>query len=96
MTQWKNTVTPIRPNGSMTDFFCKTCGSLMYRVSSGFPGIPILRIGSVDDLRLHETKLKPQWEQFTKDRVDWLNGVQIEGIKRVEGNSDTYVLDTMA
>ena len=96
LKQWKNTVTPIRPDTSMTDHFCNTCGTLMYRVSSAFPNIPILRIGSVDDLHLHQTKLKPQWEQFTKDRVEWLDGPHIPGLKRVEGNSDTYVLKTMA
>ncbi|KAM0817621.1 putative CENP-V/GFA domain-containing protein [Seiridium cardinale] len=89
---WRNEVTPIRPNTSMTDYFCSTCGTLMYRISSAFPSAPILRIGTVDDLSLHETKLKPQWEQFTKDRVGWFHGVQIEGITRLHGNSETYVL----
>ena len=79
----------------MTNYFCANCGTLMYRISSAFPSVPILRIGSVDDLTLHETKLKPQWEQFTKDRVSWFHGVDLEGIKRLEGNSDTYILDTM-
>lgn len=96
LKQWKNTVTPVRPDTSMTDFFCNTCGTLMYRVSSAFPNAPILRIGSVDDLTLHETKLKPQWEQFVKDRVGWINGPQVDGIRRLQGNSDTYVLKTMS
>jgi len=67
----------------MTNHFCSTCGTLMYRVSSGWPGMSILRIGTVDDFHLHETKLKPQVEQFTKDRVAWLKGA--EGAKQVEG-----------
>lgn len=46
----------------------------------------ILRIGTVDDFNLHATKLKPQLEQFTKQRVAWLAGVQIEGLPRYEGN----------
>jgi hypothetical protein len=92
LKSWTNSVTPIRKDTSMTDYFCSTCGTLMYRISSAFPTVPILRIGSVDDLSLHETKLKPQWEQFTKDRVSWISGVQLEGIKRLEGNSETYVL----
>ncbi|KAH9908956.1 Mss4-like protein [Xylariomycetidae sp. FL2044] len=92
LTSWANAVTPLRPGTSMTDHFCSTCGTLMYRVSSAFPRAPILRVGTVDDLSLHETKLRPQWEQFTKDRVGWFAGVQIEGIKRLEGNSETYVL----
>ena len=57
----------------------------MYRVGSGFPGKSILRIGTIDDFHLHETKLKPRVEQFVKDRVGWLGGV--EGAKQVEGSN---------
>lgn len=56
----------------------------MYRVSEGFPGKSIMRIGTVDDFSLHETKLKPRIEQFGKDRVSWLKGG--EGVKQEEGN----------
>lgn len=40
----------------------------------------ILRIGTVDDFNLHESKLKPQFEQFIDNRANWLAGVQIQGI----------------
>ncbi len=66
----------------MTNYFCSTCGTLMYRVGAAFPGKSILRIGTVDDFTLHETKLKPQVEQFVKDRVGWLSGV--EGARKAE------------
>lgn len=46
----------------------------MYRVSSGFPGLLITRIGTIDDFNLMETKVKPRLEQFTKDRVSWFTG----------------------
>ncbi|KAB5511358.1 Mss4-like protein [Coniochaeta sp. 2T2.1] len=69
----------------MTNYFCSTCGTLMYRVGSAFPGQSILRIGTVDDFNLHETKLRPQIEQFTKDRVSWFSGV--EGAKKFEAMS---------
>ncbi|KAJ7457324.1 Mss4-like protein [Mycena latifolia] len=69
---------------TMTNYFCSTCGTLMYRVSSGFPGMSILRIGTIDDFHLHETKLKPQVEQFVENRVGWLHGA--EGVKQVEGS----------
>lgn len=46
--------------------------------------MPILRLGAVDDLTLAETKLKPQWEQFTKDQVGWFGGVDGGAIKRFE------------
>jgi hypothetical protein len=53
-------------------------------VSSGWPGTAIMRIGQVDDLKLHETTLKPQVEQFTKDRVAWFKGA--EGAEQYHGN----------
>ncbi len=74
----------IASGGTMTNYFCSTCGTLMYRVGSAFPGKSILRIGTVDDFHLHETKLRPRVEQFTKDRVGWLCGV--EGVRQVEGS----------
>jgi hypothetical protein len=71
----------------MTNYFCSTCGTLMYRVGSAFPGQSILRIGTVDDFNLHETKLRPRVEQFTKDRVSWLHAV--EGVKQEDGSACT-------
>lgn len=67
----------------MTNYFCQTCGTLMYRVGEAFPGMSILRIGTVDDFNLQETKLKPQRELFVENRVAWLSGA--EGAKQLEG-----------
>ncbi|KAJ7179779.1 Mss4-like protein [Mycena filopes] len=69
---------------NMTSHFCTTCGSLMYRVSSGFPNHSALRLGTVDDFSLHETKLKPRVEQFVKDRVGWLHGA--DGVLQIQGS----------
>lgn len=57
----------------------------MYRRSSGFPGLSFCRIGTIDDLQLHETKLLPQAEQFVETRVGWLQA--IENVPQVEGMS---------
>ncbi|KAL3471098.1 Mss4-like protein [Aspergillus californicus] len=73
----------IGTGNTMTNYFCSTCGSLMYRVGTGFPGMSILRLGTVDDFSLHENKLKPRIEQFVKDRVAWLHGA--EGVEQVQG-----------
>jgi hypothetical protein len=70
---------------AMTNYFCSTCGSLMYRVGETYPGHSILRVGTVDDFNLHETKLRPRVEQYTKDRVEWLHGV--DGVKQVRGSA---------
>jgi len=69
----------------MTNYFCSTCGTLMYRVGEAFPGRSILRIGTVDDFHLHETKLKPMREIYTKDRVSWLS--RVEGAQQTEAQS---------
>ena len=61
---------------AMTNYFCENCGTLMYRVGERFPGKSILRIGTVDDFSLHETKLRPRQEHWIKDRVCWFTGVQ--------------------
>ncbi|PTB42715.1 uncharacterized protein TrAFT101_008199 [Trichoderma asperellum] len=79
LTRWAQSKT-IASCATMEDSFCSICGNLMYRRSSRFPGMSILRIGTVDDFNLHESKLKPQFEQFIDNRANWLAGVQIEGI----------------
>ena len=73
----------IRANALMTNYFCKKCGTLMYRRGARFPGLTILRTGTVDDLALAETKLRPQVEQFIERRVAW--SVPIEGTAQVVG-----------
>lgn len=72
---------------AMTNCFCSTCGTLMYRISEAFPGHSILRTGTVDDFNLHETALKPRFEVFTKNRVGWLSSAN--GVEQVEGSTYT-------
>ncbi|KAJ6461168.1 Mss4-like protein, partial [Mycena vitilis] len=67
----------------MTNYFCKTCGTLMYRKGKGFPDQSIMRIGTVDDFHLHDTKLKPTVEYFVEQRAEWLR--PIEGLNQVQG-----------
>ena len=66
----------IATGNTMSNHFCSTCGALMFRVSSGFPGISIMRVGSIDDFHLQETKIRPRIEQFIKYRLSWLPGVE--------------------
>ncbi|KAL1729874.1 Mss4-like protein [Schizophyllum commune] len=60
----------------MTNYFC-------LGLRDGFSGQSILRIGTVDDFALHETKLRPRKELFVKDRVAWFTG--LEGVEKFEG-----------
>lgn len=73
----------VRANATMTNYFCKTCGSLMYRRGARFPEMTILRTGTIDDLALAETNLRPQVEQFIERRVAWSK--PIEGAAQVVG-----------
>ncbi|KAF7345651.1 Histidine acid phosphatase [Mycena venus] len=82
LTVFGQAKTPASQN-TMTNHFCSTCGTLMYRVSTGFPGMSILRIGTVDDFHLHETKLKPRRELFVESRVKWLHS--LDGVRQFEG-----------
>lgn len=74
--------TTIATGNNMANYFCGTCGTLLYRVSSGLPGKSILRLGTVDDFKLVENKLKPQVEQFIGTRASWLTPV--DGVKQLE------------
>lgn len=83
LTEFKQSKT-IESGNSMANHFCSVCGTLMYRVSSGWPGKSVMRIGTIDDYHLQETKLKPRIEQYTKDRVNWCSGGQ--GVEQHEGS----------
>jgi hypothetical protein len=63
----------------------QTCGSLMYRTGSGFPGTVSLGAGTVDDFELVEHVLKPKVEHYVRTRPAWVSAA--EGIRQVEGNA---------
>lgn len=54
----------------------------MYRVAERLLGHSILRLGTVDDFNLVETKLRLRTEVFIKDWVSWFPGVPGEDVKR--------------
>ena len=74
----------IESGTQMTNYFCSTCGSLMYRVSGRFPGWSVLRLGTVDDFNLAETALRPRIEQYEKDRVAWFGGM--DDVQKFQGH----------
>lgn len=73
----------IGSGNTMTNSFCSNCGTLMWRVSSGWPDKLIPRVGTIDDFNLQE-KMRPDAEVFADDRVPWLHGG--EGVKQWPGN----------
>jgi hypothetical protein len=82
-----STTKSIASGQKMTNYFCNTCGSLMYRVGERFPGWRILRLGTVDDVELVEGVMRPRYEQFVERRVGWLDGPKGDGVKRFEGGA---------
>jgi hypothetical protein len=66
----------IASGNTMENHFCSVCGTLMYRISSGIPGMLIPRIGTIDDFDLQETVFAPKQEIFVENRVCWLKGVE--------------------
>ncbi|KAK3653384.1 hypothetical protein LTR56_004588 [Elasticomyces elasticus] len=82
LTRWGQSAT-IASGNTMTNSFCSVCGTILNRQSSGFPGANFLRVGTVDDIKLHDEILKPGVEQFTTTRVAWYHG--IDGVNKAEG-----------
>ncbi|KAK0249221.1 hypothetical protein LTS09_015588 [Friedmanniomyces endolithicus] len=82
LTRWGQSAT-IDSHNTMTNSFCSICGTLLNRQSSGFPGLSLPRVGTVDDIKLHDEVLKPKVEQYTPSRVAWFHGVG--GVPTSEG-----------
>ena len=67
----------------MTNSFCKTCGTLMFRAGAFAPGTRFMRGGIIDDHTLHDTMLKPQTEIFSEHRAAWVKPV--DGAEQAKG-----------
>jgi hypothetical protein len=76
---------PTQGPGLLSTFVCHCTDCRKITASmfaSNFSVAGILRIGTVDDFHLHETKLKPRRELYVKGRVGWLSAV--EGAEQFE------------
>jgi hypothetical protein len=82
LTRFRQNAT-IATGNYMENSFCSVCGTLLYRRSSGYPGMSIARIGTIDDFSLQETKFKPRIETFEKDRCAWVQPAKVE--RHVDG-----------
>ncbi|KAK4071073.1 uncharacterized protein Triagg1_6440 [Trichoderma aggressivum f. europaeum] len=75
LSHWGQDKTPASGT-TMTNTFCTTCGTLMWRRSALTPHHSFMRVGTVDDFKVQETKLRPQLELFTDNRTSWFHGVE--------------------
>jgi hypothetical protein len=84
LTRFKQKNT-IATGNYMENSFCSVCGTLMYRRSSGSPGLSIPRIGTIDDFELQHTKFKPRVSAFEKDGCAWFQPAHAEVQEHVDG-----------
>jgi hypothetical protein len=62
---------------TVTSYFCENCGSTLYRTSTGYPGVVMIKAGCVDDLNAADAK--PVLELFGRSHIEWIP--YIEGIE---------------
>ena len=55
----------------MMSHFCLTCGTTMCCTSSSFPGMAVLKIGTIDDLALRDVLLRAEVEQLPGGSLGW-------------------------
>lgn len=59
---------------TITSYFCGDCGSTMWRDGPSFPGLKVIKVGTLDDVDAL-AKAKPTVELFAPMRVDWVNEI---------------------
>jgi hypothetical protein len=70
-----------RPN--LLNSACAECGSLLYRTSTGYPGVMVIKAGCIDG-KDATMGFVPQVETFTRSRGPWVQ--PIEGAKQEIAN----------
>ncbi|KAF2193709.1 hypothetical protein K469DRAFT_712491 [Zopfia rhizophila CBS 207.26] len=55
----------------ITSYFCGDCGSTMWRDGDSFPGMNVIKVGTIDDTDAI-SKAKPGVELYVSRRVDWV------------------------
>jgi hypothetical protein len=71
----------------MVNYFCKTCGTLMYRRGDRMPGVSILRLGTSTTSRSPRA-FKPTFEIFTETRVGWASPAEGDKQSEQEGYAE--------
>ncbi|TAQ88153.1 hypothetical protein B7494_g3540 [Chlorociboria aeruginascens] len=68
----------------MYNHCCGQCGSLLYRTSTGYPGVITVKAGCIDSESDPATDFIPEIEIFTRSRVPWVPA--IEGVAQEEAD----------
>jgi len=64
---------------TISNHACAECGSLLYRTSTGYPGVMVIKSGCIDG-KDATADFVPQVEIFTRSRAPWVQ--PIEGAKQ--------------
>lgn len=59
----------------MTNHSCSRCGSLLYRTSTGYPGMMAIKAGCIDGVDAAK-EFVPTVEIFTRSRVPWVPAIE--------------------
>jgi hypothetical protein len=74
----------VNSRNDMTNHCCGKCGGLLYRTSTGYPGMMAIKVGCIDTVDGVATDVTknyvPDVEIFTRTRVPWVPAV--EGAKQ--------------
>jgi hypothetical protein len=65
---------------TISNHSCGQCGSLLYRTSTGYPGLMVIKAGCIDGVEDPAKTFVPTVETFTRSRVPWVPA--IEGAKQ--------------
>jgi len=60
---------------TITSYFCPDCGSTMWRDGGAFPGLIVLKLGTLDDTNTL-AELKPVNELYVPRRVPWVPAIE--------------------
>jgi hypothetical protein len=73
----------VESGNTVSNHSCSQCGSLLYRTSTGYPGMMIIKAGCIDGVEDPAKTFVPTVEIFTRSRVPWLPAV--DGAKQEWG-----------
>jgi hypothetical protein len=60
----------------MYNHSCGQCGSLLYRTSTGYPGVITVKAGCIDSKEDPAAPYVPDIEIFTRSRVPWVPAIE--------------------
>ncbi|KAK5171664.1 hypothetical protein LTR04_000029 [Oleoguttula sp. CCFEE 6159] len=60
---------------TITSYFCGDCGSTLFRDGPTFPGMKVIKVGVIDDVKAMD-EAKPGVELYAPTRVAWVPEIQ--------------------